>query len=64
MDIEELYRKILERRSREGSFKNYLENLVRQFEDLRGEHSKAKNTIREFKYDMEKKQSAEGQKDP
>ena len=63
MDVEELYNKILSRRTKEASFRSHLEYFVKQFEELRVDCSKSKGVIRQFKYDLEKNKPMEWIKD-
>ena len=52
MDPELLYTKVMARKSREGSFRGHLDQLVREFEELKEELAKARSIIREFKNDF------------
>lgn len=57
MEPEVLYSIIMRRRSREGSFKGYLDQFLRELEELQEEHLKAKGVIQQLKADLDSKQS-------
>ena len=52
MDPEVLYSRAMGRRSKEGSFRSHLDQLVKQFEELKTEHSKIRSSLREMKVEV------------
>lgn len=57
MEPEVLYSIIMRRRNREGSFKGYLDQNLRELEELQEEHLKAKSALQQLKTDLDTKQS-------